>query len=199
MNQTRAYTSPPLLVLSFATLLFAATVPYSAFSAEKTAVSEVKVLGLDLLETDPKKVRKQLSNLGGFLQSKGTVNQNNLDKYFPWSIDRDSYYYLFRFNHAGKVTSVKRLYRPYSLEQVNKRTPIETRDVASDLIRKLGQPTFVTSKGWGGTQNYRAYTWQDDKMTITIDREGSESLGNVYIKYTVNIHDPYEVEDKGDA
>ena len=199
MNQTHAYTLPPLLILSFAILLFAATVPYSAHAAEKTAVSEVKVLGLDLLEADPKKVRKQLTNIGGFLQSKTTANQTNLDKYFPWSSNRDSYYFLFRFNHAGKVTSVKRLYRPYSLEQANKRTPIQTRDVASDLIKQLGQPTFVIHKGWGGSPNYRAYTWQDDKMTITIDREGSERFGNVFVQYTVNIHDPYEVKDEGGA
>ncbi|GKT12274.1 MAG: hypothetical protein ISEC1_P1251 [Thiomicrorhabdus sp.] len=196
MNITKS-TSPPLLKISG--LIFMLFAAFQISAAEPKPISEIKMLGIDLLKADPKSIRKHMSNLGGFLQSKTAAGQTNLDKYFPWSNNRDSYYFLFRFNHAGKVTSVKRLYRPYSLEQSNKRLTIQTKDVARELIKKLGQPTSVARKGWGGTRNYATYTWQDDKMTITVDREGSEKLGNVFIKYTINIHDPYEVKYKGDA
>ena len=165
-------------------------------AAETVPASEFKVLGISLIEADITSVRSHLWDIGGYLQAKGSVKQHNYDKFFPWSTMRDSYYILFRYNHAGKITSVKQLYRPYSIEQSNRRSAIKTRDVALPLIQKLGQPTQVQTKGWGGTLRYRAYTWKDDKVTITIDREGGEKLGNIFIQYTVHIHDPYEVVNK---
>ncbi|MCF6298595.1 MAG: hypothetical protein L3J01_01805 [Thiomicrorhabdus sp.] len=165
-------------------------------AAETVPASELKVLGISLMEADITSVRSHLWDIGGYLQAKGSVKQHNYDKFFPWSTMRDSYYILFRYNHAGKITSVKRLYRPYSIEQSNRRSAIKTRDIALPLIQKLGQPTHIQTKGWGGTLRYRAYTWKDDKVTITIDREGGEKLGNIFIQYTVNIHDPYEVVKK---
>ncbi len=165
-------------------------------AAEKTPASELKVLGLSLIEADITSVRSHLWDIGGYLQAKSSVKQHNYDKFFPWSTMRDSYYILFRYNHAGKITSVKQLYRPSSIEQNNRRTVIKTRDIALPIIQKLGPPTQVQTKGWGGTLSYRAYTWQDDKVTITIDREGGEKLGNIFVQYTVHIHDPYEVVNK---
>jgi hypothetical protein len=165
-------------------------------AAETVPASELKVLGISLIKADMTQVRSQLWDIGGYLQAKSSVKQHNYDKFFPWSTMRDSYYILFRYNHAGKITSVKRLYRPYSIEQSNRRSAIKTRDIARSLIQKLGQPTQIQTKGWGGTLSYRAYTWQDDKVTITIDREGGEKLGNIFIQYTVNIHDPYKVVKK---
>jgi len=165
-------------------------------AAEFKPISQITVLGLDLIESDLNSVRSRLWDIGGFLQAKSTVKQHNIDKFFPWSTMRDSYHITFRYNHAGKITSVKRLYRPYSLEQNNQRTALKTRDVATQLIKQIGQPTSVESKGWGGSLSYRSYTWQDDKITIRVDREGSEKLGNIFIQYSVNIHDPYEVVQK---
>lgn len=188
------------LILSLS--LFGFLVPTNLFAEEasKKAASEIRVLGLDLMESDPKSVRKHLQALGGFLQAKSTIKQTNIDKFFPWSNQRDSYYITFRYNASGKITSVKRLYRPYSLEVANKRTAIATKDIAQGFIQELGQPNSVIRKGWGGTQKYHAYTWKDDKVTIRVDREGSEKLGNVFIEYTINIHDPYEVvKEEGDA
>lgn len=191
-----------LLQLTLSLSIFGLFIPTNLFAEEtsKTPVSEVRVLGLNLIESDPKSVRKHLQALGGFLQAKSTIKQTNIDKFFPWSNQRDSYHIIFRYNASGKITSVKRLYRPYSLEVANKRSAIATKDIAQSLIQQLGQPNTVIRKGWGGTQKYHAYTWKDDKVTIRVDREGSERLGNVFIEYIVNIHDPYEVEiEKGDA
>lgn len=163
-------------------------------TAAPKAIKKVTLLGLDLIEADVKEVRTHLSAIGGFLQAKSTIKQRNLDRFFTWSRIRDSYYLQFRYNHAGKVTSVTRLYRPYSIENSNRRTNIGTKDVARQLTEHLGQkPTSAKRKGWGGTLSYTAYTWQDEKITITVDRQGSEKLGNVFVKYTINNHDPYEV------
>ncbi len=170
--------------------------PPSLYAAETTPASDVNVLGINLIQADITSVRNQLWNIGGYLQAKSSVKQHNYDKFFPWSTMRDSYYILFRYNHAGKITSVKRLYRPYSIEQNNRRTAITTREVARSLIQQLGAPSQVQTKGWGGSLGYRSYTWQDDKVTITVDREGGEKLGNIFVQYTVNIHDPYEVVQK---
>jgi len=174
-------------------LSFANPAQLMAAKTETKAISEVTVLGIKLLTADLNEVRAQLWNIGGFLQAKSSVKQSNYDKFFPWSNTRDSYYVTFNYNHAGNITTVKRLYRPSSIEFSNRKTPIQTRDVALKLIQEIGQPTLTQRKGWGGTLRYHAYTWEDENMTITIDREGSDKLGNVFIRYTLKNHPPYEV------
>ena len=159
-------------------------------------ISQVEVLGLELISADLDKVRTHLWDIGGFLQAESTMRQRNLDKFFTWSNIRDSYYLQFRYNNSGKVTSVKRLYRPYSQESTHSNNEIQTRDVALQIIQKIGQPTSMIKKGWGGSQKYSAYTWQDDKVTVKVDREGSTKLGNVYIEYIIDINDPFEVIKK---
>lgn len=171
-------------------------------AAEPTVkpISQIEFLGLELITANLDTVRRHLWDIGGFLQAKSTVRQHNLDKYFAWSNIRDSYYVQFRYNNSGKVTSVKRLYRPYSQQSAHPYNEIQTRDIALQLIQKVGQPTSMIKKGWGGSKKYPAYTWQDDKVTIKVDREGSTKLGNVFIEYIIDINDPFEVikEDKGE-
>ncbi|WEJ61536.1 hypothetical protein [Thiomicrorhabdus lithotrophica] len=168
---------------------------------EKTSkpLNEVKFLGLNLVQANLDTVRSHLWDIGGFLQAQSTVRQRNIDKFFPWSTIRDSYHITFRYNHAGDVVSVKRVYRPYSLINNNKRSPINTKDIALKLIPDLGQPTQTVRKGWGGGPSYPSYTWQDETMQISIDREGSEKLGNVYIEYVIKTKDPYEVIKEQEA
>ena len=160
------------------------------------AVKDVSFLGMKLLEQDLNGVRNQLWNIGGFLQDPSTTKQRNIDKFFTWSNIRDSYYVEFRYDNAGKVASAMRLYRPESILNANKRTPIETRDIALEIIAQIGQPTQVIRKGWGGSPSYRSYIWKDDELTVIVDREGSEIYGNVFVKYIVNKVDPYFVEPK---
>lgn len=185
------------LTLSSSILISSICVAQAAEIAVKP-ISEVEFLGLDLIKADLNTVRSHLWDIGGFLQAKTTVKQRNVDKFFTWSNLRDSYYVQFRYNHAGKVTSVKRLYRPYSQASAHPNNEIKTKDIALQLIKEVGQPTSVTRKGWGGTLKYAAYTWQDDRVTIKVDREGSTKLGNVFIEYIIDINDPFEVnkEDK---
>lgn len=156
-------------------------------------ISQIEFLGLELITANFERVRTHFWEIGGLSQAKSTVRQRNLDKFFARSNMQDSYYVQFRYNNAGKVTSVKRLYRPYSQQSAHANNEIQTRDIALQLIQKVGQPTSMIKKGWGGGQKYPAYTWQDDKMTIKVDREGSTNLGNVFIEYTIDINDPFEV------
>ena len=179
--------------LLFSVKSYAETEP-NGLNIEKTKpLKDTKFLGLKLIDADLNKVREQLWDIGGFLQAQTTVRQRNIDKFYPWTILRDSYYITFRYNHAGKVTSVKRLYRPYSLEVNNKTSAIQTQDIAMSLITELGKPTYIKRKNSGGGLSYLSYTWQDEDMSIVIDREGSERLGNIFIKYTIKTNDPYEV------
>lgn len=182
-------------LLGFMVLLTAASwIPASAAETdENTELGEIRVLGLELAKADLDSVRKHLWDIGGFMQAETTIRQRNIDKFYPWSRLRDSYYLEFRYNHAGKVTSYKRLYRPYSTEHNNRRTAVTTREVALKLIPKMGQPTQTVRKGWGGTHAYSSFRWEDDKMRVVIDREGSDQLGNVFVEYTIKNESPYAV------
>lgn len=181
-----------LIGLSFGTAQAKETIPKPD---QPYPIDQVRLLGLTLVDNDLNVVRRQLWNIGGFLQARSTVKQRNVDKFFTWSRIRDSYYVEFRYDHSGKITSAKQLFRPASIELVNRYSDIKTREVAQELIDQIGQPTSIQRKGWGGTPNYTAYTWQGDQLTIVVDREGSDRYGNVFIKYTVK-RDPYFVAQK---
>lgn len=183
-----------MLFLIAAICLFI-TLPVNSIDEQEvsTDLSNTEFLGLKLVEADINKVRSHLWGIGGFLQAKSTMRQRNIDKFYPWSSIRDSYYITFEYNHAGKVVSVMRMYRPYSTEQNNSRQAISTREVALKLINNLGQPTNIQRKSWGGTPSYLSYIWQDENMRVTVDREGGEYLGNVFIKYTLKNNKRYEV------
>jgi len=159
----------------------------------KPSLDQVTLLGIDLATADLNQVREQLWAIGGFMQARSTVRQRNVDKFFTWSRMRDSYYVEFRYNNLGKVTSVKRLYRPYSIEHQNRRTAITTDEVAEQLLADLGESPFMARKGWGGSLSYSSYRWEDDKIQILVDREGGEQFGNVFVRYTVKTQSPYAV------
>lgn len=186
INRNRAWLS---------VLLTACLMPWSFLhaAADSIDLKTVSVVGIKPASADLPQVREHLWSIGGFKQAGSTIRQGNIDKFFTWSRIRDSYYLEFRYNHAGDVTSVKRLYRPYSTEHSNRRTPISTKEVALKLIDQAGQPNRMQRKGWGGTLSYSSYEWEDDNMKIVVDREGSEKLGNVYIEYTVKTASPYAV------
>ncbi len=160
------------------------------------ALNETEFLGLKLAEANINSVRSHLWDVGGFLQAKSTVKQRNIDKFYPWSSIRDSYYITFEYNHAGNVVSVTRLYRPYSTELNNKRSAITTKEVALKFISEYGQPTAIQTKGWGGSPSYPSYIWENETLRILIDREGSELYGNVFIRYEIKNNRRFEVAEK---
>ena len=190
-SPTKMFKQIPMFVL----IMISVALPFQASQAEDEVVDlkAVSVLGIKPAEFNIPKVREHLWNIGGFMQAKSTIRQRNIDKFFAWSRIRDSYYLEFRYNHVGNITSVKRLYRPYSTEHASRRTPISTREVAFELINQAGQPSKVLRKGWGGTLAYSSYEWEDDNIRIVVDREGSEKLGNVFVEYTVKNESPYAI------
>ncbi|BCN93400.1 hypothetical protein THMIRHAM_11850 [Thiomicrorhabdus immobilis] len=196
MRQLTRFNRPLIAFLSIilSTQAFAESGENAQTANSTKPLKEVKFLGLKLIDANLNTVRTHLWDIGGFKQASTTIRQRNIDKFFPKSSIRDSYYVTFHYNHAGDVVSVKRLYRPYSIENSNKRTDIQTKDVALKLIKDLGQPSESIRKGWGGTLSYQSYIWQDETMQITVDREGGERLGNVYIEYRLKTHDRYAVD-----
>jgi len=160
--------------------------------AETITPSQTKVLGLELNTVNRTDVRKQLWDIGGFMQAKHTLKQINIDIFYTWSRMRDSYYLTFRYNQAGDVTSVERHYRPYSDDHDNDFRMLDTKRVALKLAQTYGAPQVIR-KGWGGFGTYPSYLWQDENVKIEVDRKGSESLGDVFVRYTLLNKDPYRV------
>jgi len=209
MNKTLVFplqkTVNPISFFLVVSICLMLAVPINSFAEETVdsgttpaankikSLKDTEFLGLKLTDANLDSVRKQLWDIGGFLQAKTTIRQRNIDKFYPWSALRDSYYITFRYNNAGNVTSVKRLYRPYGEKDSEKNRAIATKEVALTFINDLGQPSSIKRKNSGGGMSYLSYTWQDNDMQITIDREGSNILGNVFIKYTLKKVKPYEV------
>lgn len=178
----------PLYYFTFL-LLFASQVSWAA-----VPIKDVTLLGIKLSDSNLDKVREHMWDIGGFLQDRSTVKQRNIDKFFTSSNLKESSYVKFRYNNSGYVTSAIQLYRPISIHHKNSRNPIQTRDVALDIIRQIGEPNQVLSKGWGGSPNYRSYIWKDEYITVIVDREGGEIFGRVFVKFIVNKQDPFYVE-----
>lgn len=156
-------------------------------SAEKSVpkLEDITFLGAKLIEQDLNSMRKLLWKTGGFMQARSTIRQKNIDKFFPWSNLRDSYYIECRYTPEGKLSSLYRLYRPSSLELNNRRSGITTQEAAQLIQKKVKQAPIVITKSWGGSGTYRAYIWENDKIKITVDRQGSERWGNVFVLYQI--------------
>ncbi|MGC9385369.1 MAG: hypothetical protein ACP5D0_00340 [Hydrogenovibrio sp.] len=194
--------SLPSLLSFFKYWTFTALLVFTgaSWTAEDTpetpkTVDEITLFGLSLVDLKAKDIRKHLRQLGGFHEARATYAQRNIDKFFPWSRMKDSYYVEFRYDGTGRLTSVYRLYRPESIAFENRLSRITTREVAQTIVSQIGQPTQVVRKGWGGSPDYTAYIWKSDQMTVEVDRQGSELYGNVFVRYTVN-RDPYLVAEK---
>ncbi len=158
-------------------------------SEEVIAPKDIKIFDLPLLTTTQKQVNKHFATIGGFKQSRTSFGEKHYDKFYSHSQLADSYYLDFRFNNAGQVTRLIRVYRPYNhsvIDSVDQNSQaLTTKRLAQKFVKILGQPTSMERKGWGGFKPYTAYIWEDDAMKITIDRQGNESLGKVFMRYEI--------------
>lgn len=184
----------PVARLVFCCILIAKlTLPAGCFAEENEQpplkLEEATVFDLPILSATQDSINEHFKTLGGFNQSRSSLNQPHFNKYYSPSQLADSYYLDFRFNKAGEVTSVTQLYRPYnrSIQQsVNGNSrALSTQDLARKLSKQYGNPTSMVRKGWGGFSQYIAYFWENDQIKIQIDRQGEESLGNVYVKFEI--------------
>lgn len=180
------------LLLSITLLIFSIT----AFSAETPApLDEVKFLGIKVVGAKRDQIVEHMWAIGGFSQARSSMKKKGFDRFFTKYRMRDSYFIDFRYTAQKELVSVKRLFRPQSTVYQNRRDAIQTRQVALDLIEQIGQPTQIQRKSWGGTPSYDAYIWENDNIKVTVDREGSEILGNVFVLYEIKT-DPYLVAEK---
>ncbi|WP_248849765.1 hypothetical protein [Thiomicrospira microaerophila] len=169
--------------------------PIHSACLQAEPLDKVTFLGLDLFEADKASVRQHLNDLGGFRQERATFSHPNMDKFFPVSQLKDSYYIVFRYDANGQIISVKRLYRRNGLHLVNQYRDIGTQDIARLMLTELGQPQQTQRKGREGGLSYPSYTWQNDQLTIRLDHRGSDPLQPIFIEYIL-ARDPFVKKDE---
>lgn len=177
-------------------LLLSVSAPNALAADAAQRISEFTFLGLQLDGANKSLIEGQMNNLGGFKKARSTAKADNIDKFFPINQMRDSYFIQFRYRYDGELFSVKRLFRPQSTQFENRRDPIQTRQVALQIVKQIGQPTRIERKSWGGSPSYNAYIWENKRVKIVVDREGSEIYGNVFMQYQLKAN-PYMVADQG--
>lgn len=160
---------------------------------EPKPIDQVTIMGINPLKHSLNSVRRHLWSIGGFKQAAFSVRKRNVDKFFTVTRATESYYLEFFYDNAGKITSIYQLYRPVSYRFSESKSALTTRDIAKDIQQQIGEPTHIQTKGQSGSPNYAAYIWQDDKITVKIDREDNDAFGNIYVQYTVNQRNPYLV------
>lgn len=164
-----------------------------ANAKEPKPIDQVTVVGISPLKHSLNSVRQHLWSIGGFRQAAFSVRQRNVDKFFATTRMVESYYLEFHYDNAGKITRIYQLYRPISNRLSETQNPLKTRYIAEEISQQIGDPTQIKTKGSAGSPNYAAYIWQNDKLTVKVDREGNDAFGNIYVQYTVNQRDPYLV------
>lgn len=176
-------------------LILVTSVPLFSFAQEQNnqgeqiSPKEITLFDLPLLKVTQKSLNKHFSNIGGFKQSRESFGKKHYNKYYSNTQIPHSYYLDFRFNAAGNLTTVTQLYRPYSHYMNhaidNNSQQLTTKRLARKFVQKLGNPTRVERKGWGGFKPYISYVWEDEAMKITIDRQGEQALGNIFMRYQI--------------
>ncbi|PIQ03785.1 MAG: hypothetical protein CO158_00675 [Piscirickettsiaceae bacterium CG_4_9_14_3_um_filter_43_564] len=165
----------------------------AAQANEPKPIDQVTVVGINPLKQSLNSVRRHLWNIGGFKQATFSVRKRNVDKFFAVNRLLEIYYLEFYYDNAGRITTIYQLYRPTSHRFSESVIPTNTRDLAQKMMQQIGEPTRIEVKGSSGSPNYAAYIWQDDKITVKIDREDNDAFGNIFVQYTVNQRDPYLV------
>lgn len=176
-----------LFVLLFLSSALSLNVAFAEEAPIKPA--EAKLFDLPLQKITQKELNEHFAKIGGFKQSRSSYGQKHFDRYYSPSQLEESYYLDFRFNSEGQLTSATQLYRPFnhspeiSVDQNSQQ--LTPRRLAMRFVEQYGQPTAIERKGWGGFSQYNAYFWEDETLKITIDRQGSESLGTIFVRYEI--------------
>lgn len=181
------------------TTVFLLLLSLSAFAAEKPVlVKDVTLLGMKLRVMNTDQVREQMRLLGGFLEARTTVRQFNVDIFYPWSRKRDVYKLEFHYDPNGRFQWAEQLYRYSPHKQIlthNKMTPITTEEVVQQLQQQLGPPQTKQWRSCCGTPGYFRYEWQDDTMTVVVDRVDGDPLKPVFVLYRLNTFNYQYVEN----
>ena len=168
-------------------LLFTLLWPWVAQTA--VPVKDVTLLGLKLRTANTNDVHKHFFHLGGFLQARTTVKQFTVDIFYPWSKARELYRLEFHYDPNGRFQWAEQRFRYSPHKQVlthNRMTPITTEEIAQRLAEQLGDPQKKVWRQWGGMPGYYRYEWQDDIMTVVVDRVDGDPLSPVFVLYRLN-------------
>jgi hypothetical protein len=169
-------------------LAFAISSPVSALQAAN--LEQVKLVGIDLFSANQAQVQKHMRQIAGFRQERATFIHTNVDKFFPVSNLRDSYYLEFRYDANGQIVSAKRLYRRSGVHLINEYRDLTTQDLARILSAELGQAPKVLRKQRQGGLSYPSYIWETEDITIKIDHRGSSPFEPIFVEYKL-ARDPF--------
>ena len=162
----------------------------SAFAAQAAvAVKDVTLLGLKLRTANANDVHEHFFRLGGFLQARTTAKQSTVDIFYPWSKARHLYRLEFHYDPNGRFQWAEQRFRysPHKLVlEHNSMAPITTEKVARQLAEQLGEPQQKRWRQWGGMPGYYRYEWQDETMTVVVDRLDGDPLSPVFVLYRLN-------------
>lgn len=163
------------------------TNPTGSQEVKAVEPKEAKLFDMPLFEATRERVNQHFAKIGGFKQSRASFRKKHYDKFYSISQLADSYYLDFRFNSAEQLTLATQLYRPFNdslVQNIDRNSKmLTTRRLAVKMSEKYGPPTGIIRKGWGGFKTYNAYYWEDEQIKISIDRQGNEALGNVFVQY----------------
>jgi hypothetical protein len=136
------------------------------------SASDYNLLGLKLASANKDDIRKSFFTWDGFEQSKATLYRKQFNRFYPKNILRETYRVDFRYEQDGRFASMNMLYRPFSNEYTNTQQGIDIPDIVQQLVPIIGKPNMRLRRMVSGLPSYNAYQWEDDKVTILLDREG---------------------------
>jgi hypothetical protein len=135
--------------------------------------SDYSLLGLKLATATKDDIRNGLYSWDGLEQSKATIYRKQFNRFYPKNILREAYRLDFRYEQDGHFSSLQLRYRPFAPEYNNSNKEIDTPDIVRQLIPMIGMPTRFKRMS-SGLPSYNAYHWEDDKVSIMLDRENQQ-------------------------
>lgn len=152
------------------------------------SASDYQLLDLKLLNADKEDIRKSLYKWDGFDQTQSTVKRAQFNRFYPKNILREMYRLDFRYQKNNQFASLRILYRSFEPEFSNQHQGIDTEAIVQQLIPMIGVPKSRKYRTSPGIRGYNAYTWEDDNMSIVLDREsqhpGRPPILNIKVKAT---------------
>ncbi len=137
--------------------------------------SDYSLLGLKLVSANKDDIRQSLFSWDGFDQAKSTLYRKQFNRFYPKNILRETYRLDFRYEQDGRFASMQILYRPFSPEYANQKQGIDISDIVAQLTPIIGSPNARFRRTASGLPSYNAYQWEDDKVSILLDREGQQA------------------------
>lgn len=146
----------------------------ASYSIWAATASDYHLLGLKLVSTNKDEIQKSLYSWDGLDQSQSTLYRKQFNRFYPKYILRETYRLDFRYEQDGRFASMQVLYRPFLPEYANQNQGIDIPDIVAQLTPIIGAPNARFRRTASGLPSYNAYKWEDEKVTIMLDREGQQ-------------------------